>query len=151
MKFHAVLISACLLCALTALVAQVTPAPAEAPRFLAVDIYVNSGTEHLAAYQLEFWASNSTARVVGVEGGEHAAFKEAPAYDPKAIQQERVIIAAFNTAAPDQLPQGKTRVATIHMQTTGATPVFHLRVEVAGNSQGERINAQASFNERTRP
>ena len=99
---------------------------------------------------MEFSAPPGAAQVVGVEGGEHAAFKEAPYYDPQAMQQERVIIAAFSTSPAGQLPQGKTRVATIHLQTISeAQPSFTLRLEAAGNSQGERIAAQASFSERT--
>jgi hypothetical protein len=90
----------------------------EAPiRFRAVDIFVDSKDKPLAAYQLEFSVTGADAKIVGIEGGEHAAFSTPPFYDPKAMQQERVIIAAFSTNAVSRLPQGRTRVATIHLQT----------------------------------
>ena len=118
-------------------------------RFRAVDIYVDSKGAPLAAYQLEFSATNGVVKIVGVEGGEHPAFREAPFYDPKAIQQERVIIAAFSTASRDQLPAGKTRVATIHLQITGSEEArFELKLHTAGDAQGNRIQATASFEER---
>jgi len=118
-------------------------------RFRAVDIYVDSKGAPLAAYQLQFSATNGVVKIVGVEGGEHPAFREAPFYDPKAIQQERVIIAGFSTASRDQLPAGKTRVATIHLQITGSEEArFELKLHIAGDAQGNRIQATVSFEER---
>jgi hypothetical protein len=118
-------------------------------RFAAVDIYVDSGSTPLAAYQLEFAATNSVAKIVGIEGGEHPAFRQPPFYDPKAIQHERVIVASFTTAPATDLPTGKTRVATIHYQTTNTQPPqFELKLQTAGDAQGIRISAQASFEER---
>ena len=118
-------------------------------RFQAVDIFIDSRQDPLAAYQLEFFVKNGNARVVGVEGGEHPAFKEAPFYDPKAIQQERVIIAAFSTSAADKLPKARTRVATIHLQITGhQKPEFHLRLETAATSNGNKIPVAGTFEER---
>jgi hypothetical protein len=114
-----------------------------------MDIFVDSGSTPLAAYQLEFAATNGVARIVGIEGGEHAAFRQPPFYDPKAMQHERVIIASFRTAPTASLPTGKTRVATIHFQTAGTQlPQFELKLETAGDSQGNKIAAQASFEER---
>jgi len=118
-------------------------------RFGAVDIYVDSGSTPLAAYQLEFAATNGVARIVGIEGGEHPAFRQPPFYDPQAIQHERVIIASFSTAATNQLPAGKTRVATIHYQTTDAQPPqFALKLQTVGDAQGNKTSAQASLEER---
>ena len=118
-------------------------------RFCAMDIFVDSGSTPLAAYQVEFAATNGTARIVGIEGGEHSAFREPPFYDPKAMQHERVIIAAFSTASIDKLPMGKTRVATIHFQTTASQqPQFELKLQTAGDWQGNRIPAGASFEQR---
>ena len=118
-------------------------------RFRAVDIYVDSGSTPLAAYQLEFAATNGVARIVGIEGGEHAAFRQPPFYDPKAIQHERVIIASFSTASAADLPTGKTRVATIHYQTTDTQPPrFELKLQTAGEAQGNKLAAEASFEER---
>jgi len=58
--------------------------------------------------------------IVGIEGGEHPAFREPPMYDPKAMQHERVIIAAFNTAPSDELPR-ENASATIHLEAKGMT------------------------------
>jgi hypothetical protein len=126
------------------------PAREEGPsRFSAVDIYVDSKSAPLAAYQIEFTATNGVAKIVGIEGGDSAAFHEPPFYDAKAIQHERVIIAAFNTAAADKLPSGKTRIATIHLQIIGdPAPRFQLTLQVAANPDGNRIFADASFEER---
>jgi hypothetical protein len=121
-------------------------------RFRAVDIYVDAGSTPLAAYQLEFAATNGVARIVGIEGGEHPAFRQPPFYDPKAIQSERVLIASFSTASATDLPSGKTRVATIHCQTTDTQPPrFELKLQTAGDAQGNKISAQASFMERKMP
>jgi hypothetical protein len=118
-------------------------------RFCAVDIYMDSKAAPLAAYQLEFAVTNSVAKIVGIEGGEHPAFHEPPFYDPKAMQHERVIIAAFNTAAADKLPSGRTRVATIHLLITASGPLqCELKLQAAGNAEGVRIAATASFEER---
>jgi hypothetical protein len=115
---------------------------AAAVHFRAIDIYVNSGSTPLAAYQLEFSVTNVPATIVGIEGGSHKAFRAPPFYDPKAMQSERVIIAAFSTDAPEHLPSGKTRVATVHIMTTGATrPAFELKLQTAADAAGKRISA----------
>jgi len=119
-------------------------------RFQAVNIFVDSTNKPLAAYQLEFAASTG-AKIVGIEGGEHAAFKEAPFYDVKAMQQERVIIGAFSTAKADKLPTGKTRVATIHLQVTGTQPLrFEVRLKTAATVDGRKISAHANAQEKQR-
>jgi hypothetical protein len=118
-------------------------------RFCAMDIFVDSGSTPLAAYQLEFAATNGVAKIVGIEGGEHTAFRQPPFYDPKAMQHERVIIASFSTAPAASLPTGRTRIATIHFQVTGTQlPQFELRLQTAGDSQGDKISARANFEER---
>lgn len=118
-------------------------------RFRAVDIFIDSRETPLAAYQIEFSIKSGNARVVGIEGGEHPAFKEAPFYDPKAIQQERVIIAAFNTASADKLPKGKTRVATVHLQLSGeGASEYIVELETAATVEGRKISAEATFEER---
>ena len=118
-------------------------------RFCAMDIFVDFGSTPLAAYQLVFVATNGIAKIVGIEGGEHLAFRQPPFYDPKAMQHERVIIAAFSTAPAAGLPTGRTRVATIHFQTNGRQlPQFELKLQTAADVQGNRISAEASFEER---
>jgi hypothetical protein len=125
------------------------PPAAETIRFMAVDIFVDAKDKPLAAYQLEFTAKAGDVKIVGIEGGEHAAFAEAPFYDPKAMQHERVIIAAFSTEPATRLPTGKTRVATIHVQVSGQTAGnYELKLEAAGGADGNRIAATADSKER---
>ena len=115
--------------------------------FRAVDLFVDSGNQPLAAYQLSFAAAD--AKIVGIEGGEHSAFAEPPYYDPKAMQDNRVIVAAFNTASPGQLPRGRTRIATIHLQTpASAVKKYELKVEAAAMPAGESITVKAEAVER---
>jgi hypothetical protein len=121
-------------------------------RFCAVDIFVDAGSTPLAAYQLQFAATNGVAKIAGVEGGEAAPFRQPPFYDPEAIQHERVIIASFSTAPAASLPTGKTRVATIHLQISGTqSPQFELILQTAGDAQGNKIPAKASLEERKSP
>ena len=95
---------------------------APAVRFGAVDIVVPlpDGAE-LGAYQLELAPLPdlpTRVRVVGIEGGEHASFKAPPFYDPEAIGNERVILAAYSTAP--ELPTGRSRIARVHYEISGA-------------------------------
>jgi hypothetical protein len=136
---------AILFCALaTPLLAQETTADTSV-HFRAIEIFVDSGSTPLAAYQLEFTVTNVLTRIVGIEGGQSPVFREPPFYDSKAMQQERVIIAAFSTETPEKLPPGKTRVATVHIETVGAVrPAFQLKLQVAANAEGKRISAKVS-------
>ena len=143
------LLSAILFCLLGATLFAQSPGEQPTVRFRAVDIFVDSGNKPLAVYQLEFAVTNGVAKIVGIEGGEHPAFREPPFYDPKAMQHERVIIAAFSTESADKLPVGKTRVATIHLQITGtAQPRFEIRLTVVSDSKGYKIPASVTAEER---
>jgi hypothetical protein len=124
--------------------------PTNTVHFRATGIFVDSKDKPLAAYQLDFTAS-AGAKIIGIEGGEHAAFKEVPFYDPKAMQHERVIMGAFSTAKADKLPTGKTRVATIHLLTTGSEPPhYEVRLTASATAGGKKIPAQASAEEKQR-
>ncbi len=137
-----------LICALAAPLFAQQPVEESRIRFRAVDIYIDSANTPLAAYQLEFTVTNGVAKIVGIEGGAHQAFHEPPFYDPKAMQQERVIIAAFSTEDSKNLPKGKTRVATIHIQTIGIEqPAYQLKLETAADSGGNKIPVTASAKE----
>ena len=133
--------------------AQPQPATEEGrSRFRTIDIFVDSRGNPLAAYQVEFSATNGVVKIVGIEGGEPEAFRQPPVYDPKAMQKDRVIIASFSTAAAATLPTGKTRVATIHIQVSGDhEPQFQIKLQTAGDSRGRKISAQATFEERKLP
>jgi len=139
--------------ALTLVVAQGRPTsepsdaqPALEPssvRFTAIDVHVDSGAQPLAAYQLEFTAIRGDVKLVGIEGGEHAAFASPPYYDPAALMNHRVILAAFNTG--HDLPTGKSRVARLHVQISGdATPEYQIKLTVAASPDGEPVTATAS-------
>jgi len=114
--------------------------PATATRFQAIHVYLDAREEPLAAYQLLLRATTGNVKIVGIEGGESDAFKQPPYYDPKAIQQERVILAAFSTRPKSELPTGKVRVATIHLQVTGdAAPEFETKLQAAANHDGRKL------------
>ena len=128
-----------------ALVAQTAPsvAPDHALRFTTVDLFIDPRGQPLAAYQLEFVADPARVTLVGVEGGEHAAFAEPPYYDPKALSGNRVILAALNTGT--DLPAARTRVATLHLRVSGeAEPTYDAKLEVAGNPAGKPISADVT-------
>ena len=113
-------------------------------RFAPLHIYLDSGNKSLAAYQFELKAAAGQVKIVGVEGGQHPAFKEAPYYDPAALANDRIIIAAFNTGR--ELPKGRTRIATIHLQIIGdAEPDYELKLTVAADADAKEIPAKITF------
>ena len=130
--------------------AQDRPAPRQpappAVRFLPVEVWLDSGDRPLAAWQIEFTSESDDVKIVGVEGGAHAAFTTPPYYDPAALSRGRIVLAAFNTGKG--LPSGKTRVATLHLQVRGgARPEWSARVAAAATADGARIDAQAEVRE----
>jgi hypothetical protein len=121
-------------------------------RFLTLDVFVDSGTAPLAAYQLEVHDGMGVAKLVGVEGGEVGVFQSPPHYDPRALQAERVVLAAFSTAKADGLPRGRARVATLHYQVTGeAAPRFEVKLQTAATANGGKISAKPTIEERKAP
>lgn len=129
------------------------PAVTTGTRFKAVDIVLDTGESLLGAYQVEIVAKAGGTpalpgkiTLVGVEGGDHAAFKSAPHYDPAALHEDqlkdRIILAAFNTGA--DLPKGKIRIARIHIQVEGADPTYTVTVKAAASADGTRFDATAT-------
>ena len=58
-------------------------------------------------------------------------------------------IAAFNTAPSEELPKGKTRVATIHVAAIGGDALqCILKVQTAANPEGNKIAIEATWEER---
>jgi hypothetical protein len=113
-------------------------------RFAPLHIYLDSGNKSLAAYQFELKAATGQIKIVGVEGGRHRAFEEAPYYDPAALANDRIIIAAFDTGS--KLPKGRIRIATVHLQIIGDTePDYVLKLIVAGDADANEIPAKISF------
>jgi len=115
-------------------------------RFGTVDLFVDSARQQLAAWQMEFKATAGQVQIVGIERGDNADFHDPPYYDPAALQNNRIIVGAFDLA-PD-LPTGKIRVARLHLHISGTQkPVYAVNLVVAGDKQGKPIAAQASFSE----
>lgn len=123
---------------------------AGAVRFAVIDVVIDSGTQALAAYQLELSATNGLVKIVGIEGGDPGEFSRPPYYDPAAMQRERVVLGAFSTAANGQLPRGAVRVASVHCQILGdGKPDFQAKVTAAATSGGGRISVQINVKERS--
>ena len=110
-------------------------------RFATLPVYIDSGNQGLAAYQFELKAISGQIKIVGVENGEHPAFEEPPYYDPAALANDRIIIAAFNTG--NNLPTGRTRISSIQLQIIGdVEPEYQLELTVAGDENGNEISAE---------
>lgn len=121
-------------------------AVADAPvRFTSVDVFIES-SEPVAAWQLEFAASNNAMQVVGVENGDSRAFDGPPYYDREAVEQgraDRIVIADYSLEDESLLPSGRIRVATVHVMLSGdAEPEFDTRLIVATSYRGSRVNAE---------
>ncbi len=115
-------------------------------RFTTLDVIIDTGDATLAAYQFDFRATRGDVKIVGLEGGEHEAYKDAPYYDPAAMRNDRVIVAAYSTA--NDLPQGQTRVARIHVQIEGATaPEYKTQLVTAAGINGEPMDASITIAE----
>jgi hypothetical protein len=57
-----------------------TTKPGDDFRFTTLKVFVESGTQPLAAYQLTLTLAGSD-RIVGIEGGESAVFRQPPSYE----------------------------------------------------------------------
>jgi hypothetical protein len=130
-----------------------SPGAGSPARFVYHDIFIDPGGKLLAAYQFELLANSKVAKIVGVEGGEHAAFKQAPYYDPAALSKNRIIIAAFNTGA--DLPAARTRVARLHLRVTDTNGVapqrFQIQLQSAADAAGAVIDAVITSQEGPKP
>ena len=123
-------------------------AKSEDESFAVYDLFLDSGSQPLAAYQLEVRAPRSV-KFVGVEGGKHIAFQRPPFHDPKAIQKNRIKLAAFSARPPEKLPSGETRIASLHVQIIGSiSPEFHVELEVASNHKAEKIKCTLQIKKR---
>lgn len=120
-------------------------------RFEPVEVWIDTKSVPLAAYQIEISAIDRAGKsggvqIVGIEGGSHAKFADPPYYDPLAMQHERVIIADFSTAAGNDLPTGRTRLVTLHLQIAGnIEPAFDTKLIVAADVDGKPIAADVEL------
>lgn len=117
------------------------PAESASTRFGVVDVFVDSQGESLAAYQFEFKSETGHVKLVGIEGGDAEPFKTPPYYDPAAMGQGRVILAAFSTDGG--LPHGRSRVARLHVMIDGLaeneSPKYVTTLDVAADGEGRSI------------
>jgi hypothetical protein len=102
------------------------------------DLWIEDFEGELGAWQVELRDLGSATELIGIEGGEHAAYREPARYDPAALQGGHIVLAAFSTA--DDLPRGSTRVATLHLMTK-TIPDWATTLEVAVNGAGEDMPA----------
>ncbi len=104
-------------------------------RFTWVDVHVDAGSAPLVAWQVRLVDPSGRARIVGVEGGDDPVYADPPHYDPKALMQGEIILAAFHTGGG--APAGRTRVARVHLEVDGpAEPAFDVTLEVAASEGG---------------
>jgi hypothetical protein len=128
--------------------AQVAPSTStdQPGRFKTIDILLDPHNTPLAAYQVEFIADAHRVTLVGIEGGEHAAFKRPPYYDPAALSRNRVVLAAFNTG--NDLPTTITRVARLHLRIVGTEkPTLSAKLVTAASDQDQVIPADVTVSE----
>jgi hypothetical protein len=117
--------------------------------FAVFDVFVDSGADALAAYQLKISDEKAAVKILSVEGGEHASFAQPPKFDGKAIQRDVIKIAAFSLDAREKLPSGRVRVASLHVEIgPGMAPEWKALVEAAGGAGGTRISATVSISKR---
>ena len=117
-------------------------------RFAALEVFLETA-EPLAAWQFELRESSGRMRVVGVENGASGVFGDAPYYDLEAVSggtADRIIVADYSLNPADELPTGRNRIATIHVQLQGtAAPDYVLSLVAAGGANGEPIQASIEF------
>ena len=117
------------------------------PRFIAVDVYIESDAP-LAAWQFEFVDHKNATMVVGIENGDSAVFHTAPYYDREAVaggSADRIVVADYSLAKRAELPVGRVRVATLHLMVSGdAEPDFASTLSVAATYGGSNIDAEIS-------
>ena len=117
----------------------------ERARFRPLDIIIDSGEEALAAYQIEVTYDGSRVKIVGIEGGEAEGFHAAPYYDRKGMTAGRIVIAAF-VENDDDAPEGRTRVARLHLRVEGdAEPEISIRLVTAARPGGGRIEPEVEL------
>ena len=112
--------------------------------FLGMDLWVDSGEEALAAYQVEITYDRNSVKIVGLEGGQGGTYKNAPYYDQNGFESGRIIVAAFTTGT--DAPRGRTRVARIHVAVEGnVPPELTCRLMAAAKPGGRRISPKVEL------
>ncbi|MDE0348559.1 MAG: hypothetical protein OXM56_02460 [Gammaproteobacteria bacterium] len=126
--------------------ASADPDDASAPRFVPVEVYLES-PEPVAAWQFEFADRAGAMKVVGIERGGHDAFPRAPYYDRDALASgtaPRIVVADYSLVLEAALPRGRFRLATLHLMLEGE-PDFELRLVTATTPGGVPIAASIAL------
>ncbi len=120
--------------------AVASEAHTESSRFLAIDVFVDSGDWPLASWQIEIEDETHAMELVGIEGGEHPAFARPPTFDAAAFLHHRVILASFQLDGP--FPTHRTRVARLHFRMREQSiPKLVAHLRAATSVDGELIAA----------
>ncbi len=109
----------------------------------------------LGAYQFELTSAESPFKVLGVEGGDHAAYHHdrPPYFDPVVQEQgsDRLILAeyALPKLTAEALPTTPVVVAKVSVMFDRAVdanelPAITLRLITAGDADGQKIDAKLS-------
>ncbi len=110
----------------------------ESIRFRTAEIFIDSGDEKLAAWQVEVRYDKQSVAIVGLEGGD-AVFASPPYYDPRGMEGGRIVIASFTTDDA-KAPAGKIRVTRLHLRISGS-PELAIRLITAAKPGGTKITA----------
>jgi len=114
-------------------------------QFRTLDVFVHTGRDPLAAYQVEITYDRKLARIVGLEGGQPPAYTNAPYFDRAGFSAGRIIVAAF-TADKDAVPKGEFRIARLHVAVKpGADPAFKISLTTAAKPGGTRIKPRVEL------
>lgn len=120
-------------------------------RFAAIDVYLHT-SEPVAAWQFELSDRQGTMKIVGVENGESAAYLRAPYYDREAVrlgEADRIVIADYSLAEIENLPTGRTRIATVHLLLGADDAGLEADLITATTHDGQVIDASISLDVRT--
>lgn len=121
-----------------ALLLATTVAQAQERTFSTVAVILDTERTALGAYEIDLQFDDERVLLVGVEAG--TDFTVPPVYDPKALQGDRIVLAAMDLHA--QTARDRVHVATLHVEhprTLELRPRA-LRI-VAADADGRRIHA----------
>ena len=114
--------------------------------FRTAEVSVDSNKDELAAYQIDIRYDKDKIKIVGLEGGTDG-FKKPPFYDRTGLEGGRIIIAAF-VDNDMKAKKGDTRVARLHLQTTGCPPFVLKTIPMAAAKPGGKeipVEVKVSF------
>lgn len=119
--------------------------------FATIEVTIDPLGKPMGAYQFELASADASFVILGVEGGDHAAFDHGrpPFFDPVAVQgvSDRLILAeyALPDLKADALPTGPIVVARVAVMFEGnEQPEINLTLTAAGDADGQPIQANAT-------